>query len=170
LRWHRPSPTSTPIKRASAGFQALLRKATERTIERVWAIAQGKVLDLETSCITTMTMNDWLLAFVQENGFGCGIIATAAGQVVARAGDVLNPSWDGLPKALFGDPEAIRGLHASFEGECLPQIYGQGRVRCVLNKAGKDLIVGLFDGSGRDDLELFDIGERACEMMSLGRR
>ena len=113
-----------------------------------------------------MQIGDSLSAFVQENGFDCGIIATASGEGLARSGDFRSLKWDGLPNSLFGDPEAIRRLYASLEGEILPQIYGQGDVSCVVNKAGDDLIVGLFDQRGRDDLELFDIGERAPEALS----
>ena len=113
-----------------------------------------------------MDTADLLSAFVRENGFECGIVASASGQVLARSGDFGTLKWDGLPNSLFGDPDAIRGLYASLEGEILPQIYGQGDVSCVVNKVGDDLVVGLFDQNGRDDLELFDIGERAPEALS----
>lgn len=112
-----------------------------------------------------MQLADALAAFVQANGFVCGIVASAAGEVLARSGNFGSLKWDGVPKALWGDSESIRRLYESLDGEILPQIHGQGDVTCVVNKVGDDLLVGLFDQSGRDDLELFDIGATAPQAL-----
>lgn len=113
-----------------------------------------------------MQIADSLAAFVRANGFDCGIVASASGEVLARSGDFGSLKWDGLPNSLFGDPASVRSLYDSLDGEILPQIYGQGDLSCVVNKLGDDMLIGLFDQNGRDDLELFDAGERAPEVLA----
>ena len=87
---------------------------------------------------------------IDEQGFLCGIIATSSGEEILRYGDFDALHWKDLVKSLFGDADAIVTLNKSLEGQILPQVYSQGDVRCAILKPKEELLVGLFDQSGKD--------------------
>jgi len=96
---------------------------------------------------------------VTKRGYVGAIVANPSGSILFQVGDLNRLEWKGL-LSLFGDAEAIRNLGRFLEGQTTPRLQKQGQVQCTLLRPQEDLIIGLFDQSGRATIDVFAEAEQ----------
>jgi hypothetical protein len=113
-------------------------------------------------------LDKMLQRVIDEYGYLCGIIALSSGQEIMRYGNFAALQWKDLSNSLFGDAEAIVRLDQSLEGQILPQVFSQGDVRCAVMKPKEEIIVGIFDQSGKDLVSFYkeckEISKRLADL------
>lgn len=92
---------------------------------------------------------------VTKRAYVCAIVADTKGDVLCQVGDVDRLEWKGMLNNLFGDAEAIKNLGGFLEGQTTPRLQKQGQIQCILLKPQENLVIGLFDQSGRATTEIF---------------
>lgn len=117
----------------------------------------------------TNDLENFFRQVIDEQEFIFGIIASSSGEEILRYGDIDALQWKDLVKSLFGDVDAIVRLNKSLEGQILPQVYSQGDVRCAILKPKEELLIGLFDQSGKDTATFYkECREISKKLTNLG--
>jgi hypothetical protein len=81
-----------------------------------------------------------LEAIVRRFGLKGCVVATRAGHVRARVGEVSDGARDGFEAALAGDADSLRELAEAIDGKALPRYFSQGNLDAFADLPTPDLV------------------------------
>lgn len=104
-----------------------------------------------------MKFAEQLQSILERQGFTAAVVARCSGEEILRVGALDDIEQTGLFRILFGGSGEVSSACQYLEGKILPQVSGQGDLRCAFSLAAAGRVVfGLFFNDRLDALAEHD--------------
>lgn len=86
---------------------------------------------------------------------------------IEKIGNVTELEYRDLVEQLFGNIQQIKLLNNSLNGQILPRLWSQGKVKCLVCKPKDNIIIGLFYNESRSFMDSIDFSSEIAKKIDI---